>query len=233
MEEIKHKITFDGKDYEVNEPSIKTWSKLAMTSDLLDEKELALDLISDQTGLSRGQLLQCDWFDLFSVSQNIMEFLTKCNDGKFYRTFTHDNIEYEFVDLSKLSFGHFVDIDSYLGRTDIEKLQGLNYYMALLYREVGSPNVHDTGKTKQRGEVFNNLPVKYYFGANLFFLILEKNYRGGMRGYLTLSRMWYWMKVTMIFPLGLSLVGIQQSLRWLKTMSQKLIRLRKYLWSWH
>ena len=173
---IKHTITYQDKEYVVNEPSIQIWTKLDFYKDILDDNDFVIKIISESTGLTEDQIMQADWFDILQVASGLSELLLNINDD-FHPDFEFDGVKYKFIDLPNLTFGEFIDIDSFLQKNEAERKNQLNFLMALFYREVGEDGklVKNDGELLQaRAEKFKNLPVKYVHGALGFFLRLEK-----------------------------------------------------------
>ena len=225
---MRHKIVFEGKEYQVGEPTIKDWKKMSLTKDTMDDRDFALELISSQTGLSKATLLECDWYDIFNVAEGIVEYFNHI-DTNYYDTFDFKGETYKFIDLESISFGEFVDIDTYLQKAEIEKLQRLNYYMALLYRPVGEG--YDIKKLKERAELFNDLPVKYFFGANRVFFCLDKMLVKDTRVSFYLTMLRYWMRRVMIILVAFG-VGMVLYLPWQVMMWLKSVRLPTSLSHW-
>ena len=221
----RHKIVFNDIEYIVGEPTIKDWKKMSLTKDTMDDRDFALELISSQTGLSKATLLECDWYDIFNVAEGIIQYFNQV-DTRHHDTFEFKGETYKFVDLENITFGEFVDMDTYLQKAEIEKLQRLNYYMALLYRPIGED--YDIKKLKERAELFNDLPVKYYFGANKVFFSLSKMLAKNTRVYFYLMMLKYWTRriimVLVAFGVGIVLYLPWQVMMWLKST-----RLPKYL----
>jgi len=173
---IKHTITYEDKEYVVNEPSIQIWTKLDFYKDILDDNDFVIKIISESTGLTEDQIMQADWFDILQVASGLSELLLNINDD-FHSDFEFDGVKYKFIDLPNLTFGEFIDIDSFLQKNEAERKNQLNFLMALFYREVGEDGkmVKNDGELLQaRAEKFKNLPVRYVHGALGFFLRLEK-----------------------------------------------------------
>lgn len=173
---IKHTITYQDKEYVVNEPSIQIWTKLDFYKDILDDNDFVIKIISESTGLTEEQIMQADWFDILQVASGLSELLLNINDD-FHPDFEFDGVKYKFIDLPNLTFGEFIDIDSFLQKNEAERKNQLNFLMALFYREVGEDGkvVKNDGELLQaRAEKFKNLPVRYVHGALGFFLRLEK-----------------------------------------------------------
>jgi hypothetical protein len=187
----KHKISYGGKDYEVIEPTIELWGKLASLQDWTDETEFAIILISHMTGLSKEDIQKSNWHDVLTVSQNISNHLLH-ESKQFHKEFEFEGQKYKFIDLPNLTFGDFIDIDTFLSKPEMERRREMHLLMALLYREDGV-----VSDTMLRAERFKQLPVKYVNGASTFFLRIEKISQGSSQLSL-LSRMKMRMMMTLI-----------------------------------
>jgi hypothetical protein len=187
----KHKISYGGKDYEVIEPTIELWGKLASLQDWTDETEFAIILISHMTGLSKEDIQKSNWHDVLTVSQNISNHLLH-ESKQFHKEFEFEGQNYKFIDLPNLTFGEFIDIDTFLSKPEMERRREMHLLMALLYREDGV-----VSDTMLRAERFKQLPVKYVNGASTFFLRIEKISQGSSQLSL-LSRLKMRMMMTLI-----------------------------------
>jgi hypothetical protein len=158
-------------------------------------------LISEITGLSKQEVEKADWVEVLNAANSISEYIS--NDSKtFYNEFVFDHQKYKFTDLTKLSFGEFVDIDSFLGKDEKDRKKELHVLLAMLYREVdekGKLIDYDSDKVAERAEKFKKLPVKYVNGASTFFLRLEKILQGNFQ---TSSKNKLMMILKMIWTLG-------------------------------
>lgn len=191
----KHTITYNDKVYEIGEPSIDVWVKLDFWKDILEQDKFVLKIISESTGLSDEEILEADWFDIMQVAAGLTDMLMNTND-KFYNEFEFAGKKYRFIDLPNLTFGEFIDIDSFLQKPEIEKKKQLNFMMALLYREVkedGTLEKNEAKKLQERSELFKSLPIKYVHGAMGFFLRLEQTLQKPSLKYLMVLK-WNKMK---------------------------------------
>jgi hypothetical protein len=223
----KQFIKYNGKNYEVKEPTIDVWGKLASLQDWTEENEFSVLLISEVTGLSKDEILMSDWKDILVASQNLSNYLL--NQGKeFYNEFEFGGQKYKFVDLPNLSFGEFVDIDSYLTKPLVERRRELHFLAAMLYREVdedGNIKKYNGNDLPGRAEKFKKLPIKYLNGASSFFLLIEKISRGNIqislrtRFKMRMKVIWTLVKLIVLTSIGAGL--IRWSL-WRKKTSQKL-----------
>ena len=217
----KHKISYGGKDYEVIEPTIELWGKLASLQDWTDETEFAIILISHMTGLSKEDIQKSNWHDVLTVSQNISNHLLH-ESKQFYKEFEFDGQKYKFIDLPNLTFGEFIDIDTFLSKPELERRREMNLLMALLYKEDGG----EPSNTMLRAERFKQLPVKYVNGASTFFLRLEKISQGSSQLSL-LSRLKMRMMIISIVVKLVVLANIGVGLGRLSLWLKKILRRSK------
>ena len=181
----KHYIVYDGKEYEVGEPTVELWNKLNLLKDLYEEKEFSLMLISIATGLSVSDIRDSEWQSVYETSNYLADYFLQHSE-KFYKDFEFKGVKYGFIDLENLTFGEFVDIDEFLNRPEVKRNTELNLLLALLYREVGDDGKvlpYDATKVKERSVLFRQLPIKY-ISAWRFFFHLENILRASTRSYL-------------------------------------------------
>lgn len=210
----KQFIKYNGKNYEVKEPTIDVWGKLASLQDWTEENEFSVLLISEVTGLSKEEILMSDWKEILVASQNLSNYLL--NQGKeFYNEFEFEGQKYKFVDLPNLSFGEFVDIDSYLIKPLVERRRELHFLAAMLYREVdedGKIKKYNGNDLPGRAEKFKRLPIKYLNGASSFFLLIEKISRGNIqislrtRFKMRMKVIWTLAKLIVLTSIGAGLI---------------------------
>jgi hypothetical protein len=221
-----HYIEYKSKKYEVKEPDIETWSKLILLQEWTDEREFSIKLLSFITGLTEEEIEQADWQEVLSAAQVVSKYFME-EAVEFKKEFEHDGKKYKFIDLPNLTFGEFIDIDTFLTKTPLEKKKELHLLMALLYREVddnGNYLPYNSKDVDDRATKFKKLPVKYINGASSFFLRIDKISRGN-------SKLSFWkktkMRLKMIYLLVkfLVLIGFGGGLvllsRWLKKILPK------------
>ena len=224
-------ITHNGVDIEVTEPTVKNWMDLTALQDFKDNNEFAVELISISTGLTPEDIKQHNWYDIQSVAANLSDyFLNQSN--KFFKEFEFKGTKYGFIDLPNLSFGEFIDIDTFLSKSVLERKRELHYHMALLYRELdteGKLVPYDSGKVEARANLFKELPILYVNGALHFFFRLEMELRKHSTGYL---KRLMWIKTLRMRVMILNLllrfgVGTLRLMNWLKTISQRFLKSSK------
>ena len=214
MNYIQHK----GKKYEIKEPTIQDWSDVMKLKDLLDEHELYVSLIEKITGLSKKDIMESDAATIQLVGQTINNIMNQ--GGKNLQPKIELNgIKYNLLDTTKISFGQFVDIDSFLKKDEAYRIANLNELAAYLYCEEGL----EYGKSDfpKRIEQMKMLPYKNLEGALFFLSTLG-------RGLLELSDFYSKNKVMWeIMKLRIALMrfggGIKESMSLLKTRFGKLI----------
>lgn len=179
---MKNKIEYKGVDYELKEPTIEVWQKLVALKDWADDTEYNITLISSLCDLTEEQVKLAPWDEIVEASQILSNYVIQ--DGKkFYKEFELQGQVYRFIDLPNLTFGEFIDIDTFLQKPEHEKKNEMNMMMAMLYREVGLNGKileYDSVRLQNRAEKFKKLPVKYVNGATSFFLRLEKTLHQGI-----------------------------------------------------
>jgi hypothetical protein len=227
-------LNYKGKKYKVETPTVEMWSKLILLQEWTDEREFSIKLLSMVTGLTEQEIENTDAMEIVKATTELSNFLMK-DSNEFKQIIEFNGKTYKFLDLPNLTFGEFIDIDTYLSKTPTEKKKEMNLLMAMLYREVdekGEYKPYDSSKVQGRAEEFKKLPVKYVNGASGFFLRLDRALRGNLRGSLRhrskmiLKMIWLLVKFKILINFG---VGLGQLFLWLMKTSQKckkLLRIR-------
>lgn len=223
---VKSYVSYNGKDYEVKEPTISTWSKLQALKDFTDMTDWSIEVIAMSTGLTVEQIKDGRWADIMLVATNITNyFLSQGN--KFHKEFEFKGVKYGFIDLNNLTFGEFIDLDTYLSKPPVQRQKELHIQMALLYREIGEDGKlvkYDGSKVGERAELFKDLPIIYVQGALSFFFHLERVLHRNIPSYLwKLLKVKTMMKIRTIVNIFISFGGgILRLWNWLKKTLQKL-----------
>ena len=224
------KFNYKGKEYQVEEPTVEMWSKLTLLQEWTDEKEFCLKLLSFITGLTEEDIENSDYMEVVKLSTEISTFLNQDGD-KFYNEFSFNNKNYRFLDLPNLTFGEFIDIDTYLTKEPHEKKKDMPLLMAMLYREVdekGNYKPYNSKELQLKAEEFKKLPVKYVRGSTNFFFHLGKTLSGNFQASfwvklrLTIKMLWILVKFVPLISTG---VGLALFARWRTKILQKLKRL--------
>ncbi len=201
-------------EYKLKEPSIELWNKLMALKDWSDETEFSIKLISELCELTEEEVRNRDWQEIVPLAQSLSNYILQ-DSKQFYKEFEFEGSTYRFIDLNKLSFGEFIDLDTFLLKPVSERLAQSSLLMAMLYREVDNKNKlvpYDSSKLEERAERFKKLPIKYLNGASTFFLLLEKVLRQNTQNSLSnnpiknlmirISQVGIWIR-SLIFGVGL------------------------------
>jgi hypothetical protein len=224
------KFKYKGKEYEIDEPTVEMWSKLVLLQEWTDEREFCVKLISFTTGLTEEEVENSDYIEVVKIANEISVFLSESGD-KFYNEFSFNNKNYRFLDLPNLTFGEFIDIDTYLSKEPHEKKKEMPLMMAMLYRELdekGNYKPYNSRELQAKAEEFKKLPVKYVRGATNFFFHLEKTLQGNFQASfwqnLKLMAKMIWILVKFIPLIGFG-VGSVLLFKWRTKILQKLKKL--------
>lgn len=222
---------YKNKQYKLEEPTVEMWSKLVLLQEWTDEREFSTELLAFSTGLTPEEIENSDYEEVIKVSQEISQFLLQEGD-KFHQEIEFDGKKYRFLDLANLTFGEFIDIDTYLAKEPHEKKKEMSLLMAMLYREVdenGKYKPYNSKELQTKAELFKKLPVRYVKGASNFFFRLEKTLHGNFqvsflrRMKLTLKMIWVFVKLIPLISFGAG------SVLWFRWQTKTLPRLKKLL----
>ena len=174
MDEI-HRITYGDKTYVVTEPTLDVWMRLSTEIELSNDIELAVTLIGWITGLSDEEIRQADAQSIINAATGILDYYSS-QSQRFYETFNFNGKDFKFIDLKNLTFGEYIDLDTFLQQNESIKSGRLNELMSMLYRELddkGNYLPYDINRIKRTAEEFNKLPIKYLNGALVFFYLIN------------------------------------------------------------
>ena len=202
-------IELDGTDYEVKEPTIHNWAVLNLLKDIEEEDNFVKSIVSISTGIEEDLLEQANFLQVKKASDYLTHYFLELGN-RFYPEFEFKGKEYKFIDINNLSFGHFIDIDTFLQKDESFKKSNMNELMGMLYMEKDEDK-YSSRKATERKELFKDLPVKYLQGSLLFFLSLRKRLQENTPYYLKIK----WKMKKVLKHLGRIGVGIQQSYIWL------------------
>ena len=208
---IEHVIEYGGKKYPVKEPTIKTWTEVMKLKELLDETDLFVKIIELTTGLSTEEILKADASQVKKVGEQVLSVVTGSNK-KVVKEFSHNGQDYEFLNIQDLTFGQYIDIDTFLSKEENYRIQNLSELAAYLYIEKGTK--YGDKNIQARVKAFEDLPIKYMEGS-VFFLLSTANLSAELTLIYSKNPKWKAVrKLKIIFRLiG---AGIQQSALLLK-----------------
>jgi hypothetical protein len=223
-----HTIKYGDKEVVLQEPTLSVWQDLMMYRDLEDEDDFVYTLLSLMTDIDREELRDLPYSSVQPVADKLSGYIMSM-DKTFVKEFEFKGVKYQFLDLTNMTFGEFVDIDTYLSKPASTRNRELNKMMSYFYREVeeGKLSKYDASKVDARAEVFKELPVKYFHGAMRFFFHL---------GNISQRNTLFYLEMAQNFPTTTGIkrrllvtgVGIFRLSNWLKTTLQKSLKLWKF-----
>lgn len=216
-------ITHAGKKHKVREATIQTWSEIMKHKDLLDETEMFVKTIELLTDIPRTQIMEASADEVYLAGEAILGHLNS-EKGKVHSTIEHKGQEYKFIDINDVSFGQFIDIDTFLSKDENYKQRNLNELAAYLYIEQGTK--YGDRPVSARKEAFVDLPMKYLEGA-VFFLASSAKTSEILTKIYSESTMVRWTARIKIIS-ALIGAGIQQSALSVKTKYGYLMSLLLY-----
>ena len=165
------KVTSKSKTFEVNEPTIREFCDVMKLKDILDEDELNVRLIEKVTGMSHEDVMEMDAYTIQKIGSVLFAHYNK-ESKKLTQSFELNGITYKFMDVNTISFGQFVDIDTFLKKDEGYRISNLNELMAYMYCEDGTK--YSDSNFKKRIEDMLDAPSHIVEGALFFLLNLER-----------------------------------------------------------
>lgn len=214
----KQKVTLNGVEYEVKEPTIRRWASVMKLKDILDEEQLYVNMISEVLGVDRQTVQSSSATEMLEVGEFIYKFLNQ-DSKQLYKEIVLNGQEYTLVNVTNISFGQYVDIDTFLRKDETYRIANLNELAAYLYCEKGVE--YTNSDIKKRIELFKDLPVKYVEGSVFFLLSLAKASQEIIKLYSQSKLLWWIMRTRITFLLIGD--GIKQLVRSQKTKFGRLI----------
>ena len=164
-------ITSKSKKFEVSEPTIREFCDVMKLKDILTEDELNVRLIEKVTGMSHEEVMEMDATTIQKIGSVLFAHYNK-ESKKLFQTFELKGIKYKFMDVNTISFGQFVDIDTFLKKDESYRIANLNELMAYLYCEEGTK--YSDSNFKVRIEAMLDAPSHIIEGSLFFLSNLEK-----------------------------------------------------------
>ncbi len=204
-------IEYDKKKYGIKELTIEKWQNIMKFKDILDESELYVRMIAEMTGLKPEQVKDGDAQSIMVCGKMLESYIGQENK-KVYGNITFEGVEYELVDFSNITFGQFVDIDTFIMKDESYKIANLNELAAYLYTEKGKK--YGEADFKKNIEKFKQLPMKYIEGAVFFLWTLERGLLGLSQVYSENKWLTRVLKVIIVFQsFGVTISGYLSSRR--------------------
>jgi hypothetical protein len=174
------KFEIEGKEYEIPEiMNVENYVKIFKIKDFFDDEYRAAKLINIVTNIPVDKLMDINFQQIQFLSGNIMRLFPKQKET-FIDRFELDGIQYGFIpNWKEMSFAEYIDLDTLITKPQNEILDFLHVILAIMYR----PIINDKKKhnfkiekynfdtVSERSELFKTkLDIKYFFGAQFFFI---------------------------------------------------------------
>ena len=167
---------------DLNEITLGQYQKyLKVQEENEDETFISQKMIEIFCNVELKYVMKMKWSDVQEITRTLIEMFDK--KDKFTKIFTLDNVQYGFIpNLDEISFGEFVDLDSYL-----QDWQEMHNAMNVLYRPIdiqvrGRYNIKEyDGK---QNDTLKDMPLSIALGAVFFLLNLGKELSQVMMDYL-------------------------------------------------
>jgi hypothetical protein len=163
-----------------------TWRQWMRMQKFELEKMTDLDIIHICTGWEQSFIKKAPLGQVKDIATYLSNYYFQDPlDSKVHTTFEFEGITYGLQqDLSKLSYGSWVDLEVYSAdevNKNIPKIMANLYYEVIGY-EKGKPILKDYEDRDVivKSQIFEELPMDYWFGASTFFLLFVKVYMEDM-----------------------------------------------------
>jgi hypothetical protein len=136
-----------------------------------DEMFIAQKMIEIFCNVELKYVTKMRWKDVSEITSTLSNMFDE--DNKFINKFTLDNVQYGFIpNLDEITFGEFVDLDSYLG-----DWQEMHKAMSVLYRPIdiqarGRYNIKEYDGSIN--DHIKQMPLSVALGAVFFFVEFRK-----------------------------------------------------------
>ena len=185
-------IEYNKTKYEVKEPTIANWSNVISLKDLLDEQSLYIKMIEEITGLNRDQIKEIPASQVYNVGDTLFQYINQASK-QLHQQIDFKGVKYNVIDIHNISFGQFVDIDTFLSKDEAYRIANLNELAAYLYTEDGTK--YGDKPFAPKIEMFKELPMKYVEGAVFFLLSSGKALQQLTTLYSKSRLMWEMMRL--------------------------------------
>jgi hypothetical protein len=151
----------------------------------LSEFNLGSKMIEIFCNIERADLIEFRMSHITKITRILSEMFAQEND-KLIRHFKMKNIEYGFIpNLDEMTFGEYVDVDSYLQNWD-----DMHKAMSVLYRPIKQKHSDRYTIEKYDGkdqDRYKQMPLDVVFSSIVFFYNLGRDLSLSMMDYLTLE----------------------------------------------
>ena len=180
------KIELELNDKKVSIPQDFTWKQWLRMGKFKEEDLNNTNLIHICTGLDISDIKKANLEQVNYIGSVLTNFyFAEEPKGEVYTTFEYEGVEYGLQkDFSKLSYGSWVDLEVYSAdevNKNIPKIMA-NLYYPVIGKEKDKYILepYDDKKVESRSKLFEELPMKYWYGASTFFLLFVNQYMDAM-----------------------------------------------------
>jgi hypothetical protein len=208
---MKIKFDIDKKEYTLPEYiTIGNYVDIFKIKDLFDDKYLSAKVVSKLSGCPMEDLLDTDYNKVEELGNYCMT-LFPTGQPKFEDRFQLDGVWYGFIpNWKKVTFAEFVDLDTLFGKKKNQILDNIHILTAIMYRPITSdPSLpkyeiekYDVDSMEDRAFLFKNeLDIRYFLGAQFFFIRFGRKLYDPTLQYSTLTLMqkikflWKWRRM--------------------------------------
>ena len=202
-------IEHNNKKYPIKELTIEMWGNIMKYKNILDEVDLYVKMIADMTGLSTQEVRETDANSIIETGKLLYNYINQESKDIKYNL-EHNGIQYELCDFSRMSFGQFIDIDTFMAKDEAYKISNLNELASYLYTEKNKK--YGDVDFKKKIEDFKTLKVRDIEASVFFLWILEKALLPLTQVYSNSKWKWWMVKMTIIFlNFGVTMYGFLNS----------------------
>ena len=201
----------------LKDPSIQEWTNLMKFRNILDDVEMARNIIQLLTGWDKELIDRLDDVNIADLASHLTDKLNKTSK-EIYKEIEHKGKKYKLVDTNKITFGQFVDIDTFMTKDEKYKLDNLHEVAAYLYCEEGTK--YSDSDFDERIEEMKSLPIKYVESSLFFFSNTKKELPLYLKTYSKIKMMLKVVRGAVLVSIG---GGIQLFRLLLKTKFGRLI----------
>lgn len=243
---MKIKFDIDKKEYTLPEYiTIGNYVDIFKIKDIFDDKYLSAKVVSKLSGCPMEDLLDTDYNKVEELGNYCMT-LFPTGQPKFEDRFQLNGVWYGFIsNWNKVTFAEFVDLDTLFSKKKNQILDNIHILTAIMYRPIiSNPSLpkyeiekYDVDSMEDRAYLFKNeLDIRYFLGAQFFFINFGRNLLNNTLQYSTLTLiqkikfLWRWRKMIWNLLFQKDSDGSRLSTTLLKTISQNTMLYLKNRW---
>ena len=139
-------------------------------------------LISLFTGIPFNEIKNMPMENVRLIQSYLNSVMLSTDKDELVMTFEYEGVEYGLeTEFGKMAFGAWIDFEVYSSQDIVGNIHNI---MSILYRPIKTKNKngkytivpYNSNEIEDRGQLFKNLPVKYWLGAANFFFQVANLY---------------------------------------------------------